>query len=85
MIACLHRSNKKCREMPKVKPNTEVFMIAFVRSPIKTPLQSQAAHDVEVAIVSTSSSPALTNVDLADTGLTGFVHGHAAPPRTFMR
>ena len=53
--------------MPKVKPNTEVFVIAFVRSPIKTPLQSQAAHDVEVTIVSTSSSSALTNVDLADT------------------
>jgi len=33
--------------MPKVRPNTEFFMIAFVRSPIETPLQSQAGHDVD--------------------------------------
>jgi hypothetical protein len=54
-------------------------MIAFVRGPIETPLQSQAVHDVEVTIVSTSSSSALTNVNLhlvAGMSLIGFVDGH---------
>jgi hypothetical protein len=55
-------------------------MIAFVRGPIETPLQSQVVHDVEVTIVSTSSSSALTNVNLhlaAGMSLIGFVDKHA--------